>query len=157
MALSLNKVVERNTGNTIDSTSTYFELNTKAANIVDDLVTHLEIQLGSVENQFDAEVASTIAAAEVSANAASISAGSAAISSDTAISQAEVATTQATIATEKASEAEGQTVIATSKAVEASNSATSAEDAANRAEAAVPLGEGYSQAYIDSLTTVNEW
>jgi len=157
MALSLNKVVERTDENTIDSTSTYFELNTKAASIVDDLVTHLETQLGSVENQFDAEVASTIASAEVSANAASTSASEASTSSDTAVAQAEIATTQAATATEKASEAEGQAVIATAKAVEASNSATSAEDAATRAEAAVPLGEGYSQAYINSLTATIEW
>ena len=42
MALTLDKVIERNSGNTINVSTSYLELNTKAQGIVDDIIANTE-------------------------------------------------------------------------------------------------------------------
>jgi hypothetical protein len=124
MAITLNKTIIRDTGNTIDVTTPYSELNTKADNLVEDVVTHMETELQSMEAQFNSDVAASVAESAASAAAA--------LASENAASASEIAAGLSEV-NSAASEAD------------AAISAATATAAADRAEAVViPTGVAYS-------------
>ena len=56
MAIALNKIIPRDSGNIINTSTNYSELNTKASGLVGDIIGHVEAELGSVETQVNADL-----------------------------------------------------------------------------------------------------
>jgi hypothetical protein len=89
MPIVLDKTIERDSDNTVNIETPYYELNTKASNLVEDVVDHVEAQVATLETFLndltdDAQTAASTAttqagiattkASEASASAASVNA-----------------------------------------------------------------------------------
>jgi hypothetical protein len=137
MAITLNKTIARDADNTIEVTTPYSELNQKADNLVEDVVTHMETEIQSMETQFNSDVAASVAESAASAAAALVSENNAS-DSETAAETAKNLAVNAQIAAETAEDAAVVAKVAS-------------EAAADRAEAVIiPTEATYDADTIDS-------
>ena len=103
MAITLDKSIERNAGNTIDISVPYSDINVKSENLVNDVVSHVEAQIVLVEDGFNT-MDNTLTGLVADATASKLSATASATS---ATSSAASATASATSASASSLSAQG--------------------------------------------------
>jgi len=170
MPITLDPVIVRNDGNTIDMNTPYSDVNIKSGQITDDMVSHLETQIQKAEDDFNNSVQADITAVTNAKDVAVASALASATSESNALASSNSSTASATAsynssvtsgtsASEALVSANNASTSETNADISEANALASASTATNASVITVDAKDIVttlaSQVALDTVTTVN--